>query len=665
MALAFAIASGLSPTVGLLTAVIGGFLISALGGSYVQIGGPTGAFIVIIYGIMTKYGSQGLIIATIMAGVMLLVIGFAKLGSIIKFIPFPVIIGFTSGIAVIILSSQINDFFGLGLSKLPSEFFAKWAVLLPSMVHLNWPTSILSLATVVVIVVLGKISKKIPAALVALVLGTIVVVIFGLPVDTIGSRFGAIAGKIPMPSLPAFDSNLLAILFMPALSIAMLGAIESLLSAVVADGMTGKKHDSNTELIGQGFANLVSGLFGGLPVTGAIARTATNVKSGGQTPVAGIIHAVFLLGVLLFLSPLTAYIPLASLAGILATVAYNMSEQHVFRLLLKGPRGDIVALLVTFLLTVMLDLTIAIPAGIFLSLIVFVAKMSSGAKVTLHTGRFSDLSPEVDPFGLAALIIPDGVEVLTIDGPLFFGAAEAIKEELSRGHHRSKVLIIGFRAVPSIDASGAMVMRTLLAKAQSDKRPIIISGLQKNVKDVFDKIGLSRELGAGMMQANMVLAIAKSNELLGIGNFSLVEKLKRGSFLTDLSFESVPQVIKALVDALPLSTEQKEVLVQSVIERENMASTALVPMIAYPHPHQQRLNSGVDDFVALAILKESTSNWDKLDHKVKLVVLMVSKSSQDHLLTFSGLASLLNRAEFVDKLLLQTSKEQVIMLFER
>lgn len=658
LAVTFAIASGVRPDVGLLTAVIGGVLVSLLGGSPVQIGGPTGAFIVIVYGILEKYGPQGLIIATAMAGLILIILGFAKLGSIIQFIPFPVIVGFTSGIAVIILSSQINDFFGLGIEKVPAGFIEKWTLYFRHIDGINWWATAIALGTIVVVVLMRKWAPKIPGTLVALLLGTGLALIFKLPLETIGSRFGEISGNIPPPGLPSFNFELLGVLLMPALSIAMLGGIESLLSAVVADGMVGSKHNANTELIGQGLANVASAFFGGLPVTGAIARTATNIKSGGRSPIAGIIHGVFLLGVLLFLSPLTAYIPLACLAGILATVAYNMSEHHTFRMLLHGPRGDILALLVTFTLTVVVDLTLAIPVGIGLALLGFIQKMSTSSRIQIQAKTFQDVPPEMDPFGLTAIKLPEGVEVLEIDGPLFFGAAEGIKEELAKLHHDPRILIVRMRNVPSIDASGAMVIRTLVERKAGTQH--VFSALQPQVRKVFDSIGLTRLIGEEFLVPNIVVAISKARELLGVDAASLVPRFQSGCFLWAYEFTGIDALMADLTNGSTLPQEYRPALIQYAIDRERIASTALQEPLAFPHPAQSAFKDPALDFISVAIFAEPRSDWDSEGHRVQVAILIAAHSSQEHLILFSRLGKLLKNKDFITELIGCRSKEAAL-----
>jgi len=647
LAVAFAIASGVTPDKGLLTAVIAGFIISALGGSQVQIGGPTGAFIVIIYGILSRYGPEGLLMATIMAGGILLVLGFARLGTIIQFIPFPVIVGFTSGIAVIIFSSQVNDFLGLGLQQVPADFLEKWQLYLSNLGKTNPWALALSLGTIGSIVLLLKVHRRIPAALAALVAGTVAVAVFKLPVETIGSRFGEISGSIPLPTMPHFQWETIKELLLPAFSIAMLAGIESLLSAVVADGMTGKKHDSNTELVAQGFANIASALFGGLPATGAIARTATNVKSGGVTPVAGIVHAVFLLGVLLFLSPLAGAIPLAVLAGILITVSYNMSEHRVFRMLLKGPRTDILVLIATFLLTVLVDLTIAIPIGIMLALLGFVQKMSVSSEITRHSHEVSDVSRELDPLGLSTIHLPQGVEVYEIEGPFFFGAAERFKEAMQSTGEAPLVLIIRMRHVPSIDASGIMALHDVLKSARDKHTRVLFSGARESVRRVFAKTGLDKVLGMENLVIDFSAALERAQFLVGREPGSLAAKLARGAVVRLQPLESHIAAIRELAAHAPLGKAEQDNLLAAVIAREELSSTAVGHGMAFPHPTYPMLKHEAEEFVLLAYLETPVDFHAADGQLVKVLFLVASSSSHSHLQTLSRLGRLLKQPDFL------------------
>lgn len=646
LAVAFAIASGVTPDKGLVTAVVAGFLISALGGSNVQIGGPTGAFIVIVYGIVTKFGPEGLIVATLMAGVFLLILGYAKLGTIIQFIPFPVIVGFTAGIALIILSSQINDFLGLGLTKVPADFIEKWELYLTHLGDTNFWALGLSVGTIGIIVVISRLDKRIPAALVALVVGTLLVFFFRLPVETIGSRFGEISGSIPFPRLPEVSFAHLRELVLPAFSIAMLAGIESLLSAVVADGQTGQKHNSSQELVGQGFANVASALFGGLPATGAIARTATNIRSGGQTPVAGLIHALFLLLVLLFLAPLAGLIPLAVLAGILATVSYNMSEHHTFLQLSKGPRSDMAVLVATFLLTVLIDLTVAIPVGILVALLFFLSKMSRTAQVTVHRGELRDAPEELDPFGLTRMSLPEGVEVFEVEGPFFFGAAERFREALAFDDSLPRVRILRFRRVPSIDASGVMVLRDLLKAARAKGTFLLFASVSGEVRGVLEKTGFAAEVGPVNFLPDLLTALDRTLVLLGHGETTLAEKLRRGGSVPSVEAGDSLGVIREAAVRFPLPEPVRGQLVASMLEREVMSCTAMGRGVAFPHPRNPLVGRHDQEFVTLAYPKEPLP-WGAPDGQpVKAVFFVVATSVQSHLKTLSALAKFTKNADF-------------------
>jgi SulP family sulfate permease len=493
LAIAFAIASGVTPEKGLITAVVAGFIIAALGGSRVQIGGPTGAFIVIVYGIVQMYGVSGLIIATFMAGIMLIIMGFAKLGTIIKFIPHPLIIGFTSGIALIIFSSQVKDFLGLSMGAVPADFLEKWKAFFLHISTINVYATAIAVATILIILFWPKVSKKIPGSLIAILMTTAIVQFFHLPVETIGSRFGIISSSIPAPEIPLIDFATFKHLIQPAFTIAMLGAIESLLSAVVADGMISGNHRSNTELIAQGTANIFSSLFGGIPATGAIARTATNVKNGGRTPVAGIVHAITLLLILLVAGSLASLIPIANLAGILVIVAYNMSEWKNFRSILKGPKGDVLVLLITFFLTVLIDLTVAIEVGIVLAAFLFMRNMIKFSGVSTYTSEIED-----EDFGYdlveAKYEVPKGVSIFEITGPLFFGAAYKLKDAMKYIEQHPKVLIIRMRHVPLIDSTGIQSLQEVSKYLKKNRTKLILS--EVNSKQVLKELKDSRLLFA-------------------------------------------------------------------------------------------------------------------------------------------------------------------------
>jgi SulP family sulfate permease len=499
LAIAFAIASGVSPEKGLYTAVIAGFIISAMGGSRVQIGGPTGAFIVIVYGIVQIHGVNGLIIATFMAGVMLIIMGFARLGSVIKFIPHPLIIGFTSGIAILIFSSQMKDFFGLKMGAVPADFLDKWKSYVESFWSVNIYAVLIAAATVVIILLWPKLTHKIPGSLIAILVTTAAMQMLHLPIDTIGSRFGSIPSSLPMPVMPHIDFATVKNLIEPAFTIALLGGIESLLSAVVSDGMIGGNHKSNMELIAQGTANIFSSIFGGIPATGAIARTATNVKNGGRTPVAGIVHAITLLLIMLFVGKWAALIPMATLAGILVVVAYNMSEWESFVSVFKGPRSDVAVLLTTFLLTVLVDLTVAIEIGMVLAVFLFMRKMIKFSDVSILTKDIEDNGNAKDKEAIGNFTIPESVEVFEITGPLFFGAAYKFKDAMRFIEKPPKVLIIRMRQVPIIDATGIRTLEEVFKESKHRGTKLILSEVH------------SKQVMKELQDARLLFAIGKGN----------------------------------------------------------------------------------------------------------------------------------------------------------
>ena len=516
LAIAFAIASGVSPEKGLFTAVIAGFIVSALGGSRVQIGGPTGAFIVIVYGIVQTYGVNGLVIATFMAGIMLIIMGFARLGSIIKFIPHPLIVGFTSGIALIIFSSQIKDFFGLQMGSVPADFIEKWQAYFLSFSSISITASLIGLATVAIILAWPYVTHKIPGSLVAIIATTAAVQIFHLPIETIGSRFGTIHSAFPIPSLPQLDYETIKRLIQPAFTIALLCGIESLLSAVVADSMIGGSHRSNMELVAQGTANIFSALFGGIPATGAIARTATNVKNGGRTPVAGIVHAIVLLIIILFVGKWAALIPMATLAGILVVVAYNMSEWHSFISVLKGPRSDTAVLLITFLLTVIVDLTVAIEIGMVLAAFLFMRNMTKSSNVNILTNEMNKEEQGEDNETISSYSIPAGVEVFEINGPLFFGAAYKFKDAMKFIEKTPKVLIVRMRKVPIIDATGIRMLADLNKETRSSGTKLMLSEIESGqVTQELQKARLLFAIGKGNVLPTFEKALIRSKVVLG------------------------------------------------------------------------------------------------------------------------------------------------------
>src|SRR5438445_7884723 len=460
LAIALAIASGVKPEQGLYTAIFAGFVIAVLGGSRAQISGPTGAFIVIVYGIVQKYGYDGLVVATLIAGVLLIIMGIARMGAFLKFVPYPVVVGFTSGIALIISSSQVSDFLGLKIEKVPADFVAKWLAYFQNISTVNFYTVGVGIAFMMLIVLWPKVTRRVPGQLVAILVVTAAVQYFGLPVETIASRFGGVPNSLPTPHFPVVTLELIQQLFAPALTIAILAGLESLLSAVVADGMMGTRHRSNMELVVQGAGNIVSVIFGGIPATGAIARTATNIKNGGKTPISAVIHCIFLLLVLLFVGKWAALIPMATLAAVLLVVAYNMSEWREFVHLLKSPRGDVAVLLATFLLTVFIDLTTAIQVGILLAAFLFLQKMSKETHVDLITENLTD-DEEFTSRDMTGIEIQQVVEVFELYGSLFFGAVRQFKESIRVIARKPKVLILRMRQVSSIDASGIRVLEEL------------------------------------------------------------------------------------------------------------------------------------------------------------------------------------------------------------
>ena len=522
LAIAFGIASGVSPEKGIITAIVAGFIISFLGGSKVQIGGPTGAFIVIIYGIIQEYGISGLTVATLMAGVLLILLGVFKLGAVIKFIPYPIIVGFTSGIALTIFTTQIADIFGLQFNgeKVPGDFIGKWMLYFKHFDTVNWWNAIVSFASVFIIAITPKFSKKIPGSLVAIVLVTVVVYLMKMYggitcIDTIGDRF-TIQSQLPDAVVPELNWEAIKNLFPVAITIAVLGAIESLLSAAVADGVIGDRHDSNTELIAQGVANVVTPIFGGIPATGAIARTMTNINNGGKTPIAGIIHAVVLLLILLLLMPLAQYIPMACLAGVLVIVSYNMSGWRTFKSLLKSPKSDVTVLLITFFLTVIFDLTIAIEWGLVIACVLFMRRV-------METTEISVIKDEIDPNKESDLevheehlIVPERVEVYEINGPYFFGIATKFEEMMSQlsNHERPQVRIVRMRKVPFIDSTGVHNLTTLCEMSQKDNIQIVLSGVNEKVHKVLEKSGFYALLGEENICPNINVALERAKDIV-------------------------------------------------------------------------------------------------------------------------------------------------------
>lgn len=518
LAIAFGIASGVSPTVGLITAIIGGFMVSALGGCSVQIGGPTGAFIVIVYNIIATYGLQGLAIATFMAGLILVLLGVFHLGTVIKFIPYPIVVGFTAGIALTIFSTQINDFFGLGLRDIPSEFLPKWGEYIRNFANVDWTTLAVGAVSLLIIIVTPKISKKLPGALIAIIIVTVAVWFLnsaaGFHVETIGDRFGSLPTDIPQPH--GFELNMATInqLLPSAFTIAILGAIESLLSSTVADGITGSRTNSNTELIGQGLANITVPFFGGIPVTGAIARTMTNITNGGRTPVAGIIHAVVLLLIFLFLMPLINLVPMATLAAVLIMVSYNMSGWRTIKAILKNPKSDVTVLAVTFLLTVIFDLTIAIEIGLLLAIILFLRRVMENTQIRVYSEQL-DVAEGSEATVHEVLDVAPGVEVYEIDGPFFFGIATKF-DELMRNSMSTKpiVRILRMRKVPFIDATGVHNLEILIKSSQSEGIHVVLSGVNENVHRVLDNARIEELIGEKNICDHITKAVAMANSIV-------------------------------------------------------------------------------------------------------------------------------------------------------
>jgi SulP family sulfate permease len=519
LAIAFAIASKVSPEKGLITAIVAGFLISALGGSRVQIGGPTGAFVVIVAGIVGQYGLNGLIIATFMAGAFLVIMGFAKLGNVIKFIPYPVIVGFTTGIAVIIFSSQLNNFLGLKPLVTAKAFPQNVIYFINSLSNTSIYALLIGIATIVITMFWPKIYPKIPGSLIALILSVLAVSLFKLPVETIGSRFGSVGLKFTFLNFSKIDFNTVTALLNPAFAIALLAGIESLLSAIVADGMINSKHDSNTELVAQGIANMASAALGGIPATGAIARTATNIKNGGRTPIAGIVHAITLFIIVVLLGGLSAKIPLACLAGILVVVAYNMSEWRIFIGMRKNPKSDFVVLLTTFIITVVIDLVIAIEIGLILAVFLFIRRMSEVSNVSVITGQISESEEEEianEQFYITSNEIPSGVEVYEIKGAFFFGAADKFKEAMKEAGRPPKVRIIRMRHVSAIDATGLSLLNELFESSKRWGIKFILSGINQQPLKAIEKSGLLEKVKKENICLSFDNALERAKEIMKI-----------------------------------------------------------------------------------------------------------------------------------------------------
>ena len=518
LAIAFGIASGVTPEKGIITAIISGFIISLLGGSKVQIGGPTGAFIVIIYGIIQKYGIEGLMIATVMAGVFLLLFGLLKLGTIIKYIPYPIVVGFTSGIAVTIFTTQIKDLFGLTIESVPSDFIEKWGCYISHFSTADLWCSIVGILSVVIIALTPKVSKKIPGSLVAIIVMTVAALIlknyFGVTtIETIGDRF-SVSSAIPDAHMPAMTWDTIKSLVAPALTIAVLGAIESLLSATVADGVIGAHHNSNTELVAQGLANIASPIFGGIPATGAIARTMTNINNGGKTPVSGIVHAIVLLLIFLFFMPLAKYIPMACLAGVLVIVSYGMSGWRSFLALMKNPKSDVTVLLITFFLTIIFDLTVAIEVGLIIACLLFMKRVSEITDVKAVTDEINEESDMIKD-NAEHLTIPEGVEVYEINGPYFFGAGNKFEEVMAAFGDRPKVRIIRMRKVPFVDSTGIHNLTNLCEMSHNEGIEVVLSGVCEKVHKQLEKARFYDILGNKNICSHINLALERANEIIG------------------------------------------------------------------------------------------------------------------------------------------------------
>lgn len=522
LAIAFAIGSGVKPEQGLYTAVIAGFIIAVLGGSRAQVSGPTGAFIVIIYGIVHEHGYEGLAVATMLAGVFLIIMGAMRMGVLLKFIPYPVTVGFTSGIALIIFSSQARDFLGLQIEKVPVDFVEKWAAYFENMHTFSPPALGIGLLALALIVVWPRITHRIPGSFIAIVVVTAIVQVFSVPVETIGTRFGSVPNNLPAPHFPSISWKLITEMFSPAVTIALLAAIESLLSAVVADGMLGTRHRSNMELIAQGVGNILSPMFGGIPATGAIARTATNIKNGGRTPVAGIIHALVLLLIMLFFGQYAALIPMPVLAAILIHVAYNMSEWHMFVKLMRSPRSDIIVLFATFLLTVLIDLTVAIQVGVVLAAFLFLNRMSNVTQANLITKELQNDDEELenDPNAITRREVPPGVEVFEIHGPLFFGAIEQFKDTMRLLDKAPHVLILNIRHVLAVDATALQALEIEVANARKKGTAFILSGVHAQPLYAMQQSGLLEKIKEENVCGNIDDALNRARAVLGLPQVS-------------------------------------------------------------------------------------------------------------------------------------------------
>lgn len=516
LSIALAIASGTTPEKGLHTAIIAGFLISFLGGSRVQIGGPTGAFVIIVFNIIQKHGFDGLLISTIMAGIFLIIFGFLKLGTFIRLIPYPITTGFTSGIAVVIFTTQVKDFLGLSIDKMPSGFIAMWQIFIANLNAINYHALIIAIISLIVILFWPKVTTKIPGSLIAIIGASIAVYLLNIPVETIGSRFGEISSSLPSPSLPVVTIERIEQLLMPSITIALLAGIESLLSAVVSDGMIGGSHRPNAELIAQGVANIASGIFGGIPATGAIARTAANVNNGGRTPIAGMTHAIVLLIMLIALMPLARFIPMCALAAILVFVAYNMSEWHAFKALLKAPKSDVTVLLITFFLTVFLDLVVAIEIGMIFAALLFMKRMAdvTSERFTYTQDKVRDDDTELKYYLERKNIkLPKGIGIYEINGPFFFGVADKFLENALQYRRPVPVLIIRMRHVPAMDASGLHALRRLHTKCKEVGTRMVLSGVNEQPMKTMTKAGFVDIIGAENVCTNFEAAVKRAIDI--------------------------------------------------------------------------------------------------------------------------------------------------------
>lgn len=516
IAMAFAIASGVGPEKGLFTAIIAGFLISFLGGSRYQIGGPTGAFVVIIYEIIQRLDYQGLAAATLLAAFFLLLAAFFRLGNLIKYIPYPLITGFTTAIAVSIFSSQVKDFLGLNIAKMPPGFIEKWHAILTALPSFDTTTFATAFGTLLLIILVKKFVPFIPWGIAAVVLSTLVVWAFDLPVETIASRFGEIPRHLPHPTFPHFSFQLADIreLIPDAITIAFLAAIESLLSAIVADGMTNGRHKSNVELMGQGFANLGSIFFGGIPATGAIARTATNIKTGAKTPLAGMLAALTVFLIILAFAPLVSQIPLAALSAVLMMIAWNMSELHHFRHLFKAPLSDVAVMLVTFFLTILVDLTVAVEVGMILAVILFMKRMVSVSKIAPLTPLEEWISEGKEPKPLDIKKLPPHVEVYSITGPFFFGVADSLKSLLNNLEYPPKVFILRLSKVPLIDATGMHALREFHYQCKKSHTQLFLSEVKPSCLKTLKKFGIVKQLGSDHIFTTLHSALDKANKII-------------------------------------------------------------------------------------------------------------------------------------------------------